>query len=99
MKFLTLTSPRGNLPPAVAAAIFQDGKAWLNANLSNGTMDFVHGFPEGGVGVINADSHEDLMEKMRGFPLFPFVDWQVRPLVDIDRSLDSAVEMFKKMAG
>ena len=48
MKFLTLTSPRGNLPPAVAAAIFQDGKAWLNANLSNGTMDFVHGFPEGG---------------------------------------------------
>ena len=49
--------------------------------------------------MINADSHEDLMEKMRGFPLIPFVDWQVRPLVDIDRSLDSAVEMFKKMAG
>ena len=59
----------------------------------------MHGFPEGGgVAVTNADSHEDLMASMREFPLFPFVEWQVHPLVDINRSLDSAIEMFRSMA-
>ena len=99
MKYLTLTKPRGNLPPDIAEGVFQAGKDWLNAQVANGTLDFVHGFPEGGgVAVSNADSHEELMARMRDFPLFPFVEWQVQPLVDISRSLDSAIEMFRGMA-
>ncbi len=46
----------------------------------------------------NADSHEDLMNTGRDFPLFPFVEWEIRPLVDINKSLDSAVQMFQRMA-
>ena len=47
--------------------------------------------------VTTADSHEALMDRLREFPLFPFVDWDVRPLVDINQSLDSAIQLFQRM--
>ena len=98
MKYLTITSPRGNLAPEIAGGVFQAGKEWLNAGVADGTLDFVHGFPAGGgVAVANADSHEALMDRLREFPLFPFVDWDVRPLVDINQSLDSAIQLFQRM--
>ena len=90
MKYLVLTNPRGNLPPERAGALFQAGKEWLNARVADGTIDFVHGCPAGGgVSIANADSHEAFMEQIREFPLFPFVDWDVRPLVNINQSLQT----------
>ena len=100
MKYLTISKPRGNIPPDMAAGIFKAGKEWIDVRLKDGTLDFVHGFPQGGgVAVANADSHEALMARMREFPLFPFVDQEVHPLVDINKSLDSAIEMFQRMTG
>ena len=100
MKYLVITEPRGNLPPDIAARLFAQAQEWLRAKSSDGTLDFVHGFPAGGgVSVSNADSHEQLMEDIRAFPLFPFVSWDIRPLVNIDASFESAAEMFRKMAG
>ena len=99
MKYLTVTRPRGNIPPEAAVGIFQAGKEWLNARVADGTLDVVHSFPAGGgVSIANADSHEALMDRMREFPLFPFVEGEVHPLVDINRSLDSAIQMFQRMA-
>ena len=100
MKYLVITTPRGNLPPERGGAIFQAGKDWLNARVADGTLDFVHGFPAaGGVAIANAESHEAFMEQIRGFPLFPFVEWDVRPVVNINQSLDSAMRLFQSMAG
>ena len=100
MKYLVVTTPHGNLPPDAAEGLFKAGKAWLDAAVADRTIDFVHGFAGGGgVSVANADSHDALMAQIRGFPLFPFVGWDIRPLVDIHRSFDSAIEMFQKMAG
>ena len=99
MKFLITTSPKGNLPPQMGESLFQAGKQWLAEKKNDGTIDVTHGFPEGGgVSIVNANSHGDLMNSIRDFPLFPFVDWDIRPLVDINESLDSAVAMFRKMA-
>ena len=99
MKFVIWTTPRGNLPPEAAEPLFQAAKRWLADKKNDGTIDVTHGFPEGGgLSIANASSHEELMSIIRAFPLFPFVDWDIRPLVDIDVSMDSAVAMFRQMA-
>ncbi len=98
MKFVIATRPLGNLPPEAAGPLFQAAKQWLSDKTKEGIIDAVYGYQEGGgLTIANADSHEDLMNTVRGFPLFPFVAWEIRPLVDINKSLDSAVEMFQKM--
>ncbi len=99
MKFVLTTTPRGNLPPQLAEPLFQATKQWLADKKTDGTIDITHGFPEGGgLSIANANSHEDLMNTIRGFPLFPFVEWDIRPLVEINESLDSAAGVFRKMA-
>ena len=99
MKFVIWTTPRGNLPPEAAEPLFQAAKQWLADKKNDGTIDVTHGFPEGGgLSIANASSHEELMSTIRAFPLFPFVDWDIRPLVDINESMDSAVAMFRQMA-
>ena len=99
MKFLINTEPKGNLPPEAAGALFRAAKEWIAAKTRDGTIDSIHAFPAGGATVIsNADSHEALMRDVREFPLFPFVSWDIRPLVDINESIDSAIEMFQRMA-
>ena len=99
MKFLINTEPRGNIPPEAAGPVFQAAKEWIAAKVKDGTIDSIHSFPAGGATVIaNADSNEALMRDIRDFPLFPFSSWDVRPLVDINESFDSAIEMFRKMA-
>ena len=98
MKFLIITEPRGNLPPDSAGPLFAASKDWLAAKVKDGTLDSINGFPAGGgTSIANADSHEELMGTIRDFPLFAFVSWDVRPLVDINKSMDSAIEMFQKM--
>lgn len=99
MKFAIVTRPLGNLPPEAAGPLFQAAKQWFSDKTKEGIIDAVYGFPEGGgLTIANADSHEDLMNTVRDFPLFPFVEWEIRPLVDINKSLDSAVQMFQRMA-
>ena len=99
MKFAITTTPLGNLPPEMAEPLFQAAKAWLADRKNDGTIDVTHGFPEGGgLSIANAGSHEELMNTIRGFPLFPFIRWDIRPLVDINESMDSAIAMFRQMA-
>ena len=99
MKYLVVSKPRGNLPPAMAPNILKGAKAWVNAGIKNRSVEYFYAFPTGGgVGVANADSHEALMKTMRENPAFPFLDMEVHPLVDFNESIDSAVQMFQKMA-
>jgi muconolactone delta-isomerase len=98
MKFVIITAPKGNLPPEAAGPLFQAAKQWIDAKIEDGTIETIYGFPAGGaVTISNADSHEELMRTIRDFPLFPFTDWDIRPLVDINESFDSAIAMFQKM--
>ena len=99
MKYLVTAAPRGNFPPGGAVPILKAGKEWIGAGLKSKRIESFYGFAEGGgTGVVNADSHDDLMKQLRENPLFPFTETTVRPLVDINQSLDSAIQMFQKMA-
>ena len=65
----------------------------------DGVIESQYSFPAGGgVTIANAVSHEQLMNDVRDFPLFPFDSWDLRPLVDIYQSFDSAIAMFKGIA-
>jgi len=65
----------------------------------DGTIEAIYGFPEGGgLSIANASSHEELMDTIRDFPLFSFVEWNIKPLVDFNKSLDSATAIFQRMA-
>lgn len=98
MKYL-VTVTRGPLPPDQAVALLQAGKEWINAAVKAKRLDSFYGFPEGGgVGVVNADSNDELMKQLRENPLFPFTQTAIRPLVDINLSLDSAIQMFQRRA-
>jgi hypothetical protein len=100
MKYLVIVKPRGNVPPAMAPNILKATKAWVNARLADGSLGYFDGFPVGGgAGVANVDSHEVLMKMLRESPAFPFTETEVHPLVDFNRSVDSAIEMFQKMPG
>ena len=99
MKWLIITEPRGNLPPEAAGALFEAAREWIDGNKKDGIIESQYAFlAGGGVTISNADSHEQLMNEIREFPLFPFISWDVRPLVDINQSFDSAIAMFKRMA-
>ena len=99
MKYLTITRPRTAIPPEAATGLFQAAKACLNARVADGTLGFVHAFPAGGgVAVTNADSHEALLNSLREYPLFPFTALEMEPLVDINQSFNSAVQLFQRMA-
>ena len=97
MKYLITTAPRTPMPPERALAILQGGKDWVNTSLKNGAVDFFYGFPQGGgVGVFNAESHAALMRLLRTFPIIPFTQVQVQPLVESDDGFDLAIEAVKK---
>jgi hypothetical protein len=100
MKYLVISKPRGNLPPAMAVNILGGTKAWVNARIKDKSLEYFYAFTiGGGAGIANADSHEGLMKMMRENPAFPFTETDVHPLVDFNPSMESAIQMFQKMAG
>jgi hypothetical protein len=100
MRYLVITKPRGNFPPAMAPTILKATKTWVNARLTDRSLEYFHAFPVGGgAGVANVDSHEALMKMLRESPAFPFTETELHPLVDFNQSMDSAIDLFQKMAG
>ena len=99
MKYLTLVK-QGPIPPEQAPALLQATREWFAAMLADGTFDCVYGFPEGGgMSISNADSHEEMLQKMREYPLFFFSEFEVRPLCDINVTVDATLAAMQRMSG
>jgi muconolactone delta-isomerase len=100
MKYLVISKPRGNVPPAMAVNMLKATKTWVNARIKDRSLEHFYAFTiGGGVGVVNADSNDALMKTLRQNPAFPFVETEVHPLVDFNESIDVGIQMFEKMAG
>jgi hypothetical protein len=97
MKFLVTTTPRRLQVPPVA--LMEAAKAWINARLADKTMDFCYGFTTGGgVCIINADSAEKIAQILMEYPAYMVADWKVDALCDINKNLDQAIAMIKRVA-
>ena len=86
MKYFVSASP-GPMPPAPEQ--FDAAMAWLEGKANDGTFDCIFGFMEGGgFGVVNADSHHDVLDLMLDYPLFGLVTWNVRPLMEFKEGME-----------
>ena len=95
MKFLVFARYRIGVTIPQSADLFRQTKDWLEARLADGTMDCLYNLPAGGgVGIINADSHEALTEILGAYPLQPLVGYEVHPLSDFKQVFDLAIKAF-----
>lgn len=97
MKFLVTVMPRRLQMPPVAAV--EASAAWIKAKLADKTADCVYAFMTGGgIGVFNADSADTMMKLLMSYPGYPFVDFKVDPLCDINAALEQVKAMAQRAA-
>jgi muconolactone delta-isomerase len=98
MKFLVLRKPRfsGGIIPT-GKAIREHKQGALDA-IKAGTIDCIYAFPGGGgsVAIANADSAEQLNERLMNTPLFLNSDFEVRPLTDYSKYMENVATALEK---
>ncbi len=96
MKFLVTVTP-GPMPPPIE--LVRASQEWIQAKLDDGTFECVYAFPQGGgCSIGENESHEQLMEQLMDYPLSPFVDYDVKALVDLDAAFDRFIPFIEKMS-
>lgn len=96
MKYLVTLRP-GPMPPPIEAA--RQAQDWVKARIDDGTFEVAYAFPEGGgLSIGEHGSSEQLMELMLDYPLAPFVDFDVKPLVDIDAAFDRLIPFMERVS-
>lgn len=73
--------------------------SYLKGLRQSGKMECNYGYvgAKGGASIINAESHEELQRTTNGFPMFPFVNLEIHPLITLEEMEASAQEMLKHM--
>ena len=97
MKFLILSKLRQGAPaPKDRAASVKAAKATIDRALKNGEFDCTfQRMTGGGVAIANANSAEELWERLTTYPLYTQFEWHVEPLVDIGFVLTKAIGRLK----
>lgn len=81
-------------------AIFEAAKEHTNARLADGRFECAYGFLAGeGFCIANYDSHEVLMDDLLIYPQYPFMEWEITPLVDANHSYDQFIKHAKEKVG
>jgi hypothetical protein len=96
MQFLTIVKP-GPMPPPVDQ--IRRAQEWLRTRVDDGRFECAYAFPGGGgCGIGRADSLEELMDDLLEYPLSPFVEYEVKPLVDMDTAFEKYIAFAERMA-
>jgi hypothetical protein len=96
MKFLTIVRP-GPMPPP--PDVVRAGQQWLHQKLDDGTFECVYSFvAAGGFSIGNADSIEGQMDLLGEYPLAPFVQYEVHPLVELDYAFEHVLALLDRAA-
>ena len=105
MKFLTLLKFKPLPPdPKMTLAINEGAKAWIKANLAEGSLDCVYNvLPNApgyyGLGISTAASHEALWKLLTTYPAFAITDFEVYPLSEVYSAIDNVSDAVRKMMG
>lgn len=97
MRFL-IVSKVNPLPPELALTLLDAHEAFAKAYLKNGKFEQVFsvaGAPAGGC-IANVDSLEELDAIMSEYPLGPFSETEVHPLMDLFESLANVKKALQK---
>lgn len=97
MKFLVVTKPKGVPIPENYADIMRSAKTWINSKIESGEIEALYSLlPSKSIAIVNTDSHEKLWEDMVSYPLYPFLEWKIKPIVDWKYTFDRSIEMLSK---
>jgi len=99
MRFLVVSESRESMPMEMVLPAMHGMQAWLAEHRASGKLEHVWSFAgtDGGGGIVNVDSHEELDEIMSGFPFAQTSTVHVYPLADIDSSMKGAIASFEAM--
>ena len=100
MKFLITSNPKYPLPPEVASDIMGALLAWSKKYSDNGKFEIIWSYAgkTGGGGIANVDTLEELDALMTEFPMAPFSEVEVTPIVDLHPSIERAREFVEVRA-
>jgi hypothetical protein len=90
MKYLVIAKPgKVSPPPETLPALLDSFHEYASRNIAEGKVEAAHLFAAGGgFSVVNADSHEDLMDNLQQSPVGAFSDYEIHPLLDFDQGMD-----------
>ena len=94
MKYLVTTRRRDGVPvpPEAMAGMLHAQRDWLQEKLDEGTFDIAYPFAQGGggIGIVNAETGDELNEIITGSPLFGVTQIEVQPLAGLEAIDNSA---------
>jgi muconolactone delta-isomerase len=98
MRFLIIAKSKHLVPPEVLPGVVDATLAW--ARKHQGKTEQLWGFAgiQGGGGIANVESLEELDTIMTEFPLGAFSELEVYPLVDLEPSLQRVKRAAQAMA-
>ena len=102
MKYLVTVRRRDavSIPPEAIAGMLLAQRDWLQEKIDDETFDAAYTFAQGGggIGIVNADSGEDLNEILTSSPLFGTSHIEVQPLADLS-VLENSANALRRSAG
>ncbi|GAI77463.1 unnamed protein product [marine sediment metagenome] len=101
MKYLISAVPGPNsIPPKHGEALLNAAKAWIEAKIADGSFESAYlFFGGGGIAIGISESHGQILTNLLEYPLYPFFDWDVKPVLELSESMDKYAGFYKRMAG
>ena len=98
MKFLVVTKSKHLLPPEISARMLDAMGPWRSKYSDK--FEQIWGFAgiQGGGGIVNVSSLEELDAIMAEFPMQAASDIEIMPLVDLDSALQRAKQVTEAVA-
>jgi muconolactone delta-isomerase len=99
MRFLVITKASSPFPPEMALGMVQAMRQWIQTHTQSGKMEETWAFAgsNGGGGILNVESHEELDAIMAGFPFGPFSQIEILPLANLEASLKNFEQAIRQM--
>ena len=88
MRFVVKTEPKHMTPPEIVPMLIDAMQAWLEKYKDNLVEVWSSAGRQGGGGIAEVDSLEQLDQMMIEFPFGPFSDVQISPVVELSESLN-----------
>ncbi len=97
MKFLVITKPKGVPLPENYVDLLKSAEVWINSKIASGELESLYGMlPYGSIAIATYESHEKMWEDMVSYPLYPFLEFKLKPLYDWKITFEKSIEMLSR---
>jgi muconolactone delta-isomerase len=100
MRFLVISKPKHLTPPEATVPLIDAFLAWIDKYSKTGQLESIWSFAgsNGGGGVANVDSAEEMDAIMAEYPFAVFSDIEMYPLVNVKEALQRRKQIAQTMA-